>query len=93
MKARVPQLVLGFVLAGLGLYSLILMMVGVQVQPLVWLDNWGALTGFVLRLLMIMAGATLIALSTTNWARERAEIEAARKELENDKAGSKAEQN
>jgi len=80
MNRRTLQLVLGFALAGFGLYALILMLVGVQVWPLVWLDSWGALTGFVLRLLMTMAGATLIVLSTTNWDRERAEIEQARQE-------------
>ena len=83
MNARIVQLVFGFLMAGSGLFSLILMFVGVQVNYLVWLDSWGGVVGLVLRLLMIMGGAVLIVLSTTNWKREMAEIEEYRQQLAN----------
>lgn len=91
MNARTFQLVLGFILAGSGLFALILMFVGVQLNYLVWIDNWGGLIGLVLRLLMIMGGATLIALSTTNWKREMAEIEEYKQQLAN--SGAKPSDN
>ena len=47
--------------------SLILMLVGVQFSFLTWIDGSGRLTGFVIRLLMIICGFVIIALSQTNW--------------------------
>lgn len=81
MTKRTLALVAGFVVGGSGLYALILMLVRVQVTYLTWLDTWGALVGFVLRLLMIMGGAVLIVIGTTDWRRERAESEAYLREL------------
>jgi hypothetical protein len=58
---------IGFLLFLLGSTSLILSITGVQLTILVWMDAFGGLVGFLLRLLMIVAGIVIAALSTTNW--------------------------
>ncbi len=76
MNKRVALIVLGFFLAGSGLYALFLSLVGVQLNYLVWLDMAGGLVGFVGRLLMVMAGSLFIVLGTIDWRREEAEVKA-----------------
>jgi len=83
MNKRTLYLVLGFVLAGIGLYALILMLVGVQLSFLVWLDGAGLLYGFLGRLILILTGAVCIVMGVTDWKFERADIEQHRKSLEN----------
>ena len=87
MTRRAALFLAGFFVAGSGLYALILMLVGVQLSYLVWLDASGMLLGFVGRLLLIIVGAVLIMLGATDWQRERAEIEAYRRE-ERQRAGA-----
>lgn len=86
MNRRTLAVVAGFALAGSGLYALILMLVGVRLSYLVWIDAGGGMLGFVIRLLMIMGGATLIVLGVTDWDRERAEIEQAQQQRRNQPA-------
>ncbi len=59
--------ILGFVLIMLGMLSLILLLVGVQLSFLTWIDAAGKPGGFVIRILMILSGFVIIALSQTNW--------------------------
>ena len=59
--------ILGFVLIILGFLSLVLMLVGVQLSFLTWIDAAGRLGGFLLRLLMIISGFVIIALTQTDW--------------------------
>ena len=87
MTRRAALFLAGFFVAGSGLYALILMLVGVQLSYLVWLDAGGMLLGFIGRLLLIIVGAVLIMLGATDWQRERAEIEAYRRE-ERQRAGA-----
>ncbi len=61
----------GFLLVGLGLLSLMLMLLGGRFTYLRWLDYWGPLAGFVLKLLMVLAGFLLIFLSGIDWEKER----------------------
>jgi hypothetical protein len=61
---------IGFLLFLLGSTSLILSITGVQLTILVWMDAFGGLVGFLLRLLMIVSGIVIAALSTTNWQEE-----------------------
>ena len=79
MTRRSALFLVGFFLAGSGLYALILMLVGVRLNYLVWLDAAGPLLGFVGRLVLVIAGAVLIVLGATDWERERAEVEAYRR--------------
>ena len=71
MNRQVILLVLGFLTAGAGLYALIVSLVGLDVTYLAWLRPYGGLVAFLARLLLIMVGAVLIVLGTTNWDRER----------------------
>ena len=80
MTRRAAFFLAGFFAAGSGLYALILMLVGVQLSYLVWLDGGGLLLGFLGRLLLVIVGAVLIMLGATDWDQERAEIEAYRRE-------------
>ena len=75
MNRRALLFVLGFGLAGAGLYALIVSLVGLNVTYLYWLKPYGRLASFVAQLAMIMAGATVIVLGATDWDRERRLIE------------------
>ncbi len=55
----------GFLLAGTGLFALILMLVGMQLSFLTWIDASSQLLGFVIRLVMIMVGIVLIYMAQT----------------------------
>ena len=59
--------IIGFSLFIIGFLALFLMMVGVQLSFLTWIDANGRLLGFIIRLLMIIAGAIIIYLTQTNW--------------------------
>lgn len=80
MTQRAAYFLAGFFVAGSGLYAMILMLVGVRLSYLVWLDGAGLLPGFLGRLVLIIVGSVLIFLGATDWERERAEIEAYRRE-------------
>ena len=43
---------LGFILLALGVLALVLNLVGVQLAFLTWIDNFGQLAGFVIRLII-----------------------------------------
>ncbi|MDX1667210.1 MAG: hypothetical protein R3350_08270 [Saprospiraceae bacterium] len=57
----------GFLLLALGLVSLVLSLVGVQLSFLRWIDIPGPLFGFVIRLLLIIGGFVIIYLSQTDF--------------------------
>jgi uncharacterized Tic20 family protein len=67
MGAKSVYAILGFVLIIIGMLSLILMVVGVQLSFLTWIDALGRLGGFLIRLLMIIGGFVIITLSQTDW--------------------------
>jgi hypothetical protein len=67
MGAKSAYAILGFVLIIIGMLSLILMVVGVQLSFLTWIDALGRLGGFLIRLLMIIGGFVIITLSQTDW--------------------------
>lgn len=58
---------LGFILFILGFSAICLMVVGVQLSFLTWMDYFGKLPGFLMRLLMIIAGIMLVVLDNTNF--------------------------
>jgi len=83
MNKRTLFLVLGFALAGIGFYALFLMLVGVQISFLVWMDGAGMLYGFLGRLIMILVGAVCLVMGITDWKFERDDIEQYRQSLKN----------
>lgn len=80
MDRRSIYFVIGFALAGSGLYALILSLVGVRLNYLVWMDAGGPLFGLLGRLFLMMSGAVIIVLGVTNWDRERMLIQRYREE-------------
>lgn len=59
--------IIGFVLFVAGTLALILSLVGVKLQPLLWIDSWGPLTGLIIRLLMILSGVLIVYLARSDW--------------------------
>ncbi len=55
--------ILGFILIALGVLALVLSLVGVQIAFLTWIDNFGQLTGFLIRLLFIISGVVMIVMT------------------------------
>ena len=66
MKNKGIIVLIGFLLAGTGFLALVLSLVGVQLAFLTWIDAFGGLIGFLIRVLMIMFGAIIIYVSRTN---------------------------
>ncbi len=60
----------GFTLFILGFLSLMFSFIGIQFSFLTFLDAMGYLTGFILRLLMVLGGIVLLFLNNTNWKEE-----------------------
>ncbi len=58
---------IGFLLIALGFMAIILSLVGLRFSFLAWLDAPGALFGFVIRLLMIVAGFILVYFAQTDF--------------------------
>ena len=64
--------IIGFLVAGTGLLSLILNLVGLKLSFLQWMDSGGRLLGFVLQLVMSIAGFIMIYLGQTDLSQEEA---------------------
>ncbi|THH40386.1 hypothetical protein [Neolewinella litorea] len=62
--------VIGFLLLFLGLISLLLNFVGVDIFFLTWLYELGVGISFIVRLLMVIGGIILIYLAQTDWEQE-----------------------
>jgi hypothetical protein len=60
----------GFLLMSLGFLALVLSLVGVQFAFLTWIDTPGRLVGFIIRLLMIVAGIVMIYFGRTDLEKE-----------------------
>lgn len=62
----------GIITCLLGFFALVLSLVGVKLSYLLFIDKMGPLTGFVIRMTMIVIGMVIVVLAQTNW---KAEIE------------------
>lgn len=69
-KNRTTLLIIGFLLFLYGFLAVILQFVGLQLVFLTWLDFGGNLLGFVLRLVMIIAGISVAFWASTDWEKE-----------------------
>ena len=65
----------GFVLVVLGVLSLILSLVGARFSFLAFLDHWGRLPGFLLRLLMVMIGFVIVFVNRSEELHDSSEID------------------
>jgi len=70
MRKTTSFTLIGFLLAGLGVLSLILMLFGARFSFLRWLDFWGFGVGFIIKLVMTLLGFVLIFLARVNWGQE-----------------------
>jgi len=59
---------IGFILFLLGVYSLVLMFVGIKLSFLTWIDASGRGLGLLVRIVMIVGGAVMIVLSRGNFS-------------------------
>lgn len=75
MKSKNLMSTLGFLFFILGFISLALSLIGLQFQFLLWMDHFGSGAGFLLRILMILAGFILIYLARFNWEENEKEPE------------------
>lgn len=64
--------VIGFVMAGIGLLSLVLSFVGVDLFFMGWLRQLGPLAALLVRLGLIIVGFLMIYIGQTDWEREEA---------------------
>jgi len=60
----------GFILTGLGFSAIVLSLVGAKLSFLLWIDAFGALTGFVIKLVMILMGIVILYLARTDFSGE-----------------------
>ncbi len=65
----------GFLLVVLGVLSLILSLVGARFSFLAFLDHWGRLPGFVMRLLMVMIGFVIVFVNRSEELHDSSEID------------------
>ncbi len=62
---------IGFLLAGTGFLALVLSLVGVQLAFLTWIDAFGGLVGFLIRLSMIIIGVIVVYFAQTDFEEEQ----------------------
>ena len=67
MTSKSIYAIIGFLLIILGMLSMVLMFVGVQLYFLTWIDAPGRLAGFSIRLLMIISGFVMVVLTQSDW--------------------------
>ena len=65
--SKTTTTIIGFLLFIIGGLALVLSLIGVQLSFLTWIDKPSPLLGFVIRLLMILAGIVIVVLSRTDW--------------------------
>ena len=60
-------LILGFLLFLFGFIALVLMLVGLQISFLAFIDYWGRTPGLVIRLLMVFGGVVIVYLARSRF--------------------------
>jgi hypothetical protein len=73
MKNKGLLLLLGYLLFTLGITSVIMELVGTHWYFMAWLEHFGALFTFILKILMMIGGILLIVLARVDWEREKRE--------------------
>jgi uncharacterized membrane protein YidH (DUF202 family) len=73
MKNKGLLLLLGYLLFTLGITSVVMELVGTHWYFLAWLEHFGHLFTFILKILMMIGGILLIVLARVDWEREKRE--------------------
>ncbi|NND08281.1 MAG: hypothetical protein HKN87_18030 [Saprospiraceae bacterium] len=66
MQKRDLQTLIGFILFITGFVALTLALVGIRISFLAWMDNINPVFGFVMKLVMILAGLIIVVLAQGN---------------------------
>lgn len=69
-KNKAIYTLVGFIIAGLGFSAIVLSLVGAKLSFLVWIDDFGGLVGFLIKLLMIITGIVIVYLARTDFSGE-----------------------
>lgn len=56
----------GLLIAGFGLISMILNFLNYELRVLIWIDNWGTTTGWIIRIGLVVIGGALFLLAGSN---------------------------
>jgi len=70
MKNRGVLNLIAFLLFITGFTSLVFMLIGAKLVFLQWIDYWGSLTGFVIRIIFIVVGIVLSVVANSNFSGE-----------------------
>ncbi|MEM6724072.1 MAG: hypothetical protein AAF598_08540 [Bacteroidota bacterium] len=70
MKNKGLITLLGYLLFSLGMLSIILSIVGVKLAFLSWIDAPGRLTGFLIKLFMLVIGLIIMFVARADWSDE-----------------------
>lgn len=63
--------IIGFLLLMFGVMSIVLSMVGLEFSFMTFLDVFGSLAAFIIKVFMVLSGIVIITLARTDWERER----------------------
>lgn len=63
MYRSTAALIIGFLLFFFGFVALVLILVGLQLSFLTFIDSWGRTIGFAIRLLMVFGGVVIVYLA------------------------------
>lgn len=69
MYRTTALLIFGFLLFLFGFVALVLMLVGLQLSFLAFIDHWGRSIGLVIRLLMVFGGVVIVYLCRARFER------------------------
>ena len=61
---------IGFVFFAIGILSIVLALVGVKLSYLLWMDSFGSLWSFILKLVMIVMGGIIMVASRSDFSGE-----------------------
>ncbi len=76
MNRKTAILLTGFFLFLFGFLAFFIQIIGLQFQFLVWIDAFGSLVGFMIRMLMIVVGFVMAYFGLFDFEAENKEIEA-----------------
>jgi len=75
MDKRTGWTIVGFLLFSLGMIALVLTLVGVELIFLNWLQSFGGLISFLVKISLVVGGVVVVALARTDWEQLEEEFE------------------
>ena len=75
MDKKTAWTIVGFALFSLGMIALVLTLVGVELIFLNWLQSFGGLIAFLVKVALVVAGVVVVALARTDWEQSEEEFD------------------